>query len=175
MRRSVVIAVAGSDNEAMPLSSLSRLLVDDPELTERLTIDSLFQIFRLIHHLKENLSWHLSPDSKDPPLLLPRKIRGFYAAALDMEDQGLVSDCWATFRNVVWGMNATNSRKACDLVDLFLKHGVKHGVGTLCSFVRSKIFLCTSPQASRICTPRRENVWIRTAREDTTGCNLKSC
>ena len=42
MRRSVVIAVAGSDNEAMPLSSLSRLLVDDPELTERLTIDSLF-------------------------------------------------------------------------------------------------------------------------------------
>ena len=114
------------------LSSLSRLLVDHPNITRSLSVTSFLQFLHLIDHFKKHLSWHLSPDAKGPPLVLPKKVRGFCAAALGVEDQGLISECWTAFRSAAWGTNTTkDGRDAGDLVDLFLKHGVEYEIGML--------------------------------------------
>ena len=127
----VVIAVVRSDSELMSLSTLFSILANHPKLTDGLTLSSFFQFFRLIGHLKENLSWHRSPDIRGPPLVLPKKIRSFCAAALGIEDQRLILECWETLRDMAWGTTETDeSRRAGDLVDLFLKHGVEFGIGT---------------------------------------------
>ena len=126
----------------MSLSKLFSILANHPKLTDGLTLSSFFEFFRIIGHLKENLSWHRSPDIEGPPLLLPKKICGFCAAALGIEDQRLILEFWTTFRDMAWStIEANNSRRAGDLVDLFLKHGVEFGIGT---FLRLQVipFLC---------------------------------
>lgn len=125
----VIIAIVRSDSELMSLSTLFSILANHPNLANGLTLSSFFQFFRLIRHLKENLSWHRSPDIQGPPLILPKKIRSFCATALSIKDQRLILECWETLRDMAWGMTETDkSQRAGDLVNLFLKHGVEFGI-----------------------------------------------
>ena len=119
----------------MPLSKLLSILVHHPNITEGLSPASFFEFFWIVGHLREHLSWHRAPDIEGPLLMLPKKICTFCAAALGVEDQGLIIKCWMTLHDITWGtVVGGDTQRNGDLVDVFLRHGIKYSIGTFICF-----------------------------------------
>lgn len=95
------------------------------KILERLPVSSLTILFRLVAHLHTHLAWETKGKV---PVSLPDPVLKFFASAIDVTPV-VMTEVWALIREYAWSYMPETSGASADLLQIFLKHAVPHGIG----------------------------------------------
>ncbi|EPQ50066.1 hypothetical protein GLOTRDRAFT_108722 [Gloeophyllum trabeum ATCC 11539] len=112
-----------------------RILADSPELSATLSLSDIVRFVDIVRWKKDDIAAIQPSFISGPPEYLPLSYHKFLMDCFSLEHETAKS-LWVKYRTLAWEDHESNNSmeleaRAKSLIQLFLKHGLQHGIGTL--------------------------------------------